>query len=635
MDKLPAELILHIAYYLDAFDIAKLHLGCRRLHEITRDKEFWRQRCFEDSRSAAVQKRLDIQFIAPGLIQEHARLLEFQRRARALSLTSGLGNKTGESPDDRRSERTRALANWDPSYTNEEVDWYEEYLARHAPISMSWLQQPVDAQRHENREIRGLGRYDRGDGPLMVAPLDDGTLTIWNVGKQDVAEHTKGGSIIARSRPRLFSTCKNAARGSSFISPPTQFGPNIVECLSVDQVRNKAYVAVLNELNEVDLETLQISDRSRYPSLISALSDAVHPVPLTVATTNSLHLHDPRERSSACRSEDDHTVSVERNTAALPQSPRDKGDLQNDFQSDLYNVLTGGGPGTCAPLSQPGPLSIRHLPSASGEYEASDGYICVAGRFPSILTYNRRMFPRIQSTIHSGSRLASMTSLPHPLLYSRSNPPSNPDTAHTLIACGEYNGKGSLELYPFSTSGQPDPPLPSSSYSSLAESPSAAVLPYQNRTSASSSKLLSVSPHGTRIVFSDGDGGLKWVERDGHSLVRRWNINAYTSSAISLSSNPDTPGFVKKLFANGQEGDVARKVLPVGPWEDSRGEIAVWTGERIGVLGYRPKPRFEWEWEWGDQEEGTEEKVYAGRMRRALATQAEEVRFVRGLGLDR
>ncbi|KAI4169049.1 MAG: hypothetical protein LQ343_005982 [Gyalolechia ehrenbergii] len=627
MDKLPAELVLHIAYCLDAFDIAKLHLVCRRLHEITRDKEFWKQRCFENSCSAAVQKRRDFQFIAPSLIQEHARLFEFQRRARALSSTSGLGNNTGASSDNGRSERSRAFAKWDPAYTNEKVDWYEEYLARHAPISMSWLQQPVDAQRHEHREIRGLGRYDRGDGPLMVAPLDDGTLTIWDIGKQDVTEHTKGGTIIARSRPRHFSTYKNDRSGSSFSFPPTHFGPNVVECLSVDQVRNKAYVAVLNDLDEVDLETLQISHQSRYPSLISALSVAAHPVPLTVATTNSLHLHDPRERSSAWRPEADQSVSVERNTAELPQLPRDKNGLQNDFP--------GGGHGTYAPLSQPGPLSITHLPSTSGEYGTSDGYICVAGRFPSILTYNRRMFPRIHSTIHSGSRLASMTSLPHPLLYSRSNPPSNPDTAHTLIACGEYNGKGSLELYPFSTSGQPSPPSSSSSYRPSVEVPLAPVIPYQNRTSASSSKILSVTPHGTRVVFSDGDGGLKWVERDGHSLVRRWNINTFTSSTMSPPPNPDTPGLVRNLFVNGtQEGDVARKILPVGPWEDSRGEIAVWTGERIGVLGFRPKPRFEWEWDEGDKE-GKEEKLYAGRIRRALATQADGVRFVRGLGLDR
>lgn len=614
---------------LDAFDIAKLHLVCRRLREITRDKKFWKQRCFEDSSSAVVQKRRDFQFIAPNLVQDRARLFEFQRRAQSLSSTSKSGISNGESSENGKSERSRAFADWDLTYTNEKVDWYEEYLARHAPISMSWLQQPANAQCHENREIRGLGCYDRGDSSLIVAPLDDGTLTVWRVGKQDVPDDNQGGMVVARSRPRLSQRHKNAAVGH--LAPSKQIGPSVVECLSVDQVRNKAHVAVRNELHEIDLETLQISDQTRYPFFISALSDASYPLPLTVATAHSVHLHDPRERNGAWRSEADQSAILTHDTVALPQPVRDRNGLQADFQSDLYS------PGTYARLSQPGPSSITHLPFTSGEHNTTDGYICVAGRFPSILTYSRRMFPRIFSTIHSGSRLASITSLPHPLLYSRSSPPSDPDAAHTIIACGEYNGKGSLELYPFSTSGQPNPPsLSSSDLSASIETPLAPVIPYQNRTSASSSKLLSVTPHGPRIVFSDGDGGLKWVERDGHSLVRRWNINAYTSSTISPSSNPNnTPGFVRNLFVNGsQEGDVARKILPVGPWEDSKGEIAVWTGERIGVLGFRPKPRFEWEWDRGDKED-KEEKLYAGRMRRALAMQADEVRFVRGLGGDR
>ncbi|KAL8870242.1 MAG: hypothetical protein Q9198_007676, partial [Flavoplaca austrocitrina] len=160
-----------------------------------------------------------------------------------------------------------------------------------------------------------------------------------------------------------------------------------------------------------------------------------------------------------------------------------------------------------------------------------------------------------------------MTSLPHPLLYPRSNPPTNPDAAHTLIACGEYNGKGSLELYPFSTSGEFNPPT-----SSPYELRLAPITPYKNRTSASSSKLLSVAAHGTRIVFSDGDGGLKWVERDGHSLVRRWNINAYTAS----TANP-TLGSIFSGSSTNDGGDVARKILPVGSWEDGKGELAVWT----------------------------------------------------------
>lgn len=600
----------------------------RRLRDTTRDKEFWKRLCFEDATSAATQKRRDFQFIAPSLLREPSRVFELQRRARALSANPHSRTSNGENSSKKKSERLRAIADWDPSYTTEKIDWYKEYIARHAPISMGWLQQP-DALHHGNRETKGLGKYDREDKSLIIAPLDDGSLCVWDVGQQDDTTGRAAGAVVARSKPNLFSTYLTDSIKNPYMSSFNHTVPNIVECISVDKFRNKAYVAVHNDLNEVDLETLQASSSDPYPFQISALSDATFPLPLTVATAHSLHLHDPRESRNARFSGSDQSGQVECNTAALPPSPGDR--------NNLCRLIASGDSGTYAPLSQPGPLSITHVPSATGQHDAWGGHICVAGRFPSILTYNRRMFPRINSTVHSGSRLASITSLPYPLLYPKARPPSNLDAAHTLIACGEYNGKGSLELFPFSTTSQPNPPVSSSStFSSSSDTP--AIIPYKNRTTASRSKLLSIAPHGTRLVFSDGDGGLKWVERDGHSLVRRWNINAYNAST-TLGTNP--PSLLSQMFANANAssthdgGSVARKILPIRTWEeDPRGELAVWTGEKIGVLGFRPKPRFEWEWEREEgREEGREEREYKGRMRRALERQADEVRFVRGLGM--
>jgi len=66
-----------------------------------------------------------------------------------------------------------------------------------------------------------------------------------------------------------------------------------------------------------------------------------------------------------------------------------------------------------APLYQPGPLSILHL-SSSGDDWDGNGDIYVAGRFPSILNYDRRYFPKLRGTIHSGARLCSMAALSHP-----------------------------------------------------------------------------------------------------------------------------------------------------------------------------------------------------------------------------
>lgn len=584
----------------------------------TRDAEFWRRLCFEDSTSAANQKRRDLQFIAPSIFQQPARVFELQRRARALSANSGLGATENGVSKPEKSERVRAIADWDPTYANERVDWYEEYVARHAPISMSWLQSPLDDYSSDTQDIKGLGLYERPDDSLVVAPLESGAVGIWNIGWQDGPRNDNWGTLVARSNAGTLSNQRDDTSASGA-------GSHDVQCVSVDTVRNKVYFASHSHLDEVDLETLQLTAHERYPLAISALSEATHPIPLTVATTSSLHLHDPRSPRNFRSSQSEKDGQVESNTASLPTiSPRypHRGPCDTD--------------GRHANLFDTGPLSILHLPSSNGQHDAANGHICVAGRFPSILTYDRRAFPTLRSTVHSGARLASMTSLPYPLLYSHSNPPVDAAASHTLIACGEYNGKGSLELYPFSTSGFTNPPSSSSSSSYPAETPAAPVIPYKNRTSASSSKLLSVAPHGTRIVFSDGDGGLKWVERDGHSLVRRWNINAYTASASKsfLGADNRTP---RGIFAESTNdgGNVARKILPVGSWEDGKGELAVWTGEKVGILGFRPKPRFEWE----QQERGREaddedgEEVYAGRMRRALERQADEARFVQGLGL--
>ncbi|KAL8672492.1 MAG: hypothetical protein Q9168_003063 [Polycauliona sp. 1 TL-2023] len=617
MDRLPPELILHVAYYLDAFDIVKLHLVSKSVQKITRDAELWKRLCFEDSISAANQKRRDLQFIAPSIFQEPARVFELQRRARALSGVAS--EKTEESTSaSSKNKKTRAIADWDPSYAKERVDWYEEYIARNAPISLSWLQGHHEHGSTDSQEVRGLGLYETGAGPLAVAPLEDGGVAVWNIGRQDDPKDKSWGALVARSRAGLLSS------QSDFMGSYSGFrlslgGAGDMECVSVDQVRNKAYFTSHNDLDELDLETLQITSHERYPFAISALSEASYPVPLTVATTHSLHLHDPRLPRNTSSSGYDQDAQVESNTASLPPSSQGP----SNFYQSLHETSR-----TQAPSFDTGPLSISHLPAATNHHDTSNGHICVAGRFPSILAYNRRMFPRLSSTIHSGSRLASMIALPHPLLYPRSNPPTDPEAAHTLIACGEYNGKGSLEFYPFSTSDTPNPP-----FSSPYESPPAPITPYKNRTSASSSKLLSVAAHGTRLVFSDGDGGLKWVERDGHSLVRRWNINAYTASARNPSVHPMMTSNIFSDSSTNDGGDVARQILPVGSWEDGKGELAVWTGEKVGILGFRPKPRFEWEQE-RDGGVEDEDREYAGQMRRALEMQADEVRFVRGLGLS-
>ena len=489
------------------------------------------------------------------------------------------------------------------------MDWYNEYVARHAPLSISWLQQPADDSHKiiENIEPRGLGFLQKDGDNIVIAPLDDGSVCLWNIGQDDAVLNDKDGCIMTRSKPGLLSVTGPAGTTWQGVekSRAKMTSTGVVECVSIDKMRNKAYFAVQSGLNEVDLSTLQISAYDRYPFSISALSEAAHPVPLTVGTTLSLHMHDPRLGNNGCASS--YTYISE------------KVDPKYDFlQDDFHRLQAGGdvpapqpyGPqcrfrNDYATLYHPLPLSILHLGPSSTIY--------VAGRFPSILTYDRRFFPKLTSTIHSGARLCSMTSFPTP---------TNP----TLVAAGEYNGKGSLEFYPITPSTTSPSPFPTTIVPNETQ-------PKRNRTSASRSKLLSLTSHGTRLLFSDGDGQLKWMERDGSTLVRRWNINTYTTSAETLP----TSGI---FHGNPNEGDVARKLLPVSAKE--RSEVLIWTGEKIGVLGFREKPRFGFGGE-GDGEvvggrdgpgpEGMTEREYGRVVREALERQADEARFMQGLGL--
>jgi hypothetical protein len=285
-------------------------------------------------------------------------------------------------------------------------------------------------------------------------------------------------------------------------------------------------------------------------------------------------------------------------------------------------------------LYQPGPLSILHLPLFGDELGGS-GEIYVAGRFPSILNYERRTFPKLRGTIHSGARLCSMTSLPYPfsslekdlarqgelsmdqVLEAKSRP------GKTLIACGEYNSKGSLEMYGLSPYPERKPTSTGTTTGGTLQNSAT-----KNRQTSSSSKLLSVLNHGTQIVISDGGGNLKWMERDGFTEARRWN-----TADGSVGAPRGIFGTLGDSYMDSGSGDIVIKIL------ENKGELILWTGEKIGLLSFSSKPGFSaesFEHAAKTAEEARlerEERIYSRTMRRALEHQANEVRYVRGLGI--
>lgn len=138
---------------------------------------------------------------------------------------------------------------------------------------------------------------------------------------------------------------------------------------------------------------------------------------------------------------------------------------------------------------------------------------------------------------------------------------------------------------------------------------------------------------GTRIVFSDGSGVLKWFERDGFTEVRRHKIGH-----SEVSERPS-------LFASmpGSD-DLARKILSTqtrtGVDNVNDDDILFWTGEKLGLVSFSSKPGFqaddfEEERQLSEEEARVEEaeKQYNEKMRIALERQADDVRIVRGLGL--
>lgn len=526
------------------------------------------------------------------------------------------------------NERVRILANWDPTFGGERVNWYNEYVQRQGPIAVSWFEQPLirDGDMKDAIEVKGAALYQSGQGTgalFAVSPLDDGSVCLWDI----KGTHRKKGSIISKSKEGLLSLQSLNLSSRSRLS-----SIGITECVSVDSSRNTAFFAVQSrkcchsesrprtdhiiDLVEVDLQTLQIVSRQPYEWTITTISAAQPTIPLTIGTFHGIHLHDSRSQPQVRRDGPERIETFDR----------------HDTQGFL-KIMDPSPLPPYAPLAQSGPHSILHMERSGSKDLVSDD-IFVAGRFASILHYDRRMFPNIKGSIHSGARLCSLASLPYPfscldsdlrrrgeLSLDQAEKSKRDMSGRTLIAGGEYNTKGSLELYGLSQATDLN------DYSLIQKST------MKNRQTASATKLLSVMNHGTRIVFSDGDGYLKWVERDGFTEVRRHKIG--NSEKVAQPT----------LFASMPAADeIARKILSTrtneggGEGDLNNDDILFWTGEKLGLASFSSKPGFSAE-DFEDDSRTPEEvaaekesQLYNERMRLALERQANDVRFVQYLG---
>ncbi|GKT64803.1 F-box domain-containing protein [Colletotrichum tofieldiae] len=618
LDDLPDEILLRILSFLEPYDFPGLQLVCRKLQKISLDNNHWRSRTFDESpflESIRRRRRLSciidddtidepLLSAAVQLSQEHDNTEPFPH----------VFNE--ETREQRELQRYKDMANWDPSFPTEPVFWYNEYIQRYAPVTTSWLQQPKirDGNEEDTLDVRGMALYtpNRENNELLaVSPLDDGSVCLWDVkgsrGRKGAMVATSPAGILYLDGPQTMGRSRKIDTGVS-------------ECISVDSFVDKAFVAVQGHLLEVDLNRLEVVGEQSFEWSITALSSAAPGLPLTVGTSLGIHLYDYRARVRSPSEIIDQidVLAVDMGSGLSARRSR------NVFDDPLPPY---------APLSQPTPLSILHLPKPCDEHSFSDD-IYVAGRFSNILHYDRRTFPSIMGSIHSGARLASLASLPYPFSTLDSETRRRSDLSaeqvmaskmreggRTLIAGGEYNTKGSLELYGLC-------PRSGDSSTDLMQNST-----MKNRQTSSQSKILSVTNQGTRIVFSDGSGLLKWFERDGFTEVRRHKIGH-----SEVSERPS-------LFASmpGSD-DLARKILSTqtrnGLDNVNDDDILFWTGEKLGLVSFSGKPGFtadDFEEPAPKSEEEAKveeaEKEYGERMRLALERQADDVRFVRGLGL--
>jgi hypothetical protein len=563
------------------------------LLHLCRDDNLWKLECFDASRAESRRRRLRLD---PTNTQLQTLRSAFNQLSGQPSQPSGQDAVLRISP---AAETQRAFANWDPSYGTETVNFYDEYIHRHGPINIGWLSMPED----ESLEATGLGLLQDSDGDPqhLAASLDDGSVCIWDMQPRYTDTDLSQGRIVGKSPPGLLSGGSRAGQSRQEVKAiMTETGA--VESVSIDNNHKRGYFAQNSTLVEVDLGTLQVISQETFQFPIAALSQA-RDSSLVVGTNWTVHIHDPRNKSRSA------------------------------VNPSLQCEIIGGPASNHALLSQPGPLSILD--------RVQDESIWIAGRFTHLLNYDRRFFPKVRGTVHSGGRISCITEKPRPYVprsldllqdptisisdvYVAKNAPGS-----TILAAGEYKGKGSLEFYGLA---------PSSSGSVITES-------YRNRQTAASTRLLSVAAHGNSTVFSDGDGNLKWVERDGMTTIRTYNIN----EVVDPPSLNRTQSTAQGPDDEASQGDIVQKIIPLQQptrsWSSKRPDVnqtdlVLKTGDgRIGILGFGHKTLYSREEE-DIVVETTEERVrrdaekqYRETLGRALQSQADEVRFMRGLGM--
>lgn len=604
IEELPDELVLSLITYLDAKDIVALQGVTHRFCRLARDNTVWKLRCFEESRAnQAWIRRSPVQTRRPSIEELREAVVRLGAPYETLEQHAHVATPV--------ALRSRAIADWDPTAGDERIDFHNAYIQRHAPIApIGWLQSDVRSHktttRHAKIELGSFGvlrSRDNHDIDRIYAPDEDGYVCCWDLSQTTPDQR---GRLAGQSRDPVLR-----AQSHPNSAWPEMSVSHVAESVCMRPSEGRGLFAVGSRLTEVDLETLQEVSSIEYGLPISAVSAGDNRHPPTICTQNLIHIYDSRGMSNGRRA-----------GISLRCEP-----------------LTMGW--NCVNL----PLSVMHLTEDGCGQDA----ICIAGRFKSLITYDRRNLVRASGNVYTGSYASCVIQVPfaqrlremslvedaslsmHDLIKARAVPGA------TVIVCGDYKGKGSLEFY-------------DSRHLDRRPSSTITPAPYRNRQTASSSPLLAVAAHGASYVTSDGNGVLKWFERDGSTMIRTHDLDERNRASSQDSAQElDSNVFVSRDQFG--QGDIVRKIVSTRHADtyrqidhrtasSLREDLVVWTGEgRIGVLGFGHSSRTaqsDLMAQAVDAEEAAKEdaeRKLQQEMSRMLARQADEARFMRGFGL--
>ncbi|EPS40414.1 hypothetical protein H072_5777 [Dactylellina haptotyla CBS 200.50] len=509
LEKLPDELIAHILTFLNIASIISLHRVSSRIRSISRYDRLWRSCCFQTRIHTSGQSLRD-KTLQLSLQPSHPEKFTIKDQTAWL-----------------RSDQPYVLDTEDGV-----IDWYKEFQYRHAALtdqSFIKFHTPGGLEIVDVALAGGIGTSI--NQRVAATALEDGSICIFSLSDSRI------GKIQGRSRADLIPR-------KSYETKPEKSGEypggslNYERGLFVDAAtayETRAWFGAGSVLTEVDLVTMQKIRTHRLPFSVTCLSPAL-PV-LAVGTSLTIHLLDSRSPYFAATTPltDSGTVSESCKEDVLGRAIPRLDKLASVQPPPLSGIKAYGDPDkdewssrdylqNAPPTAflQPSPLSIIHSPRD----QAGGNEMYVAGRFPSIMAYDRRQWPRLAGTLHSGGRLSGLSIV-------SANPSLSSPSKYALVACGEYGGRGTLEVYPLPSVQNSKTRKPfhengshavgglglPSVQKNYAKSTSIAM---KNRQSASRSKIFSVANQGIKLVTGDSEGRIRFVERDGVTHIRDW-----------------------------------------------------------------------------------------------------------------